>query len=108
MTTIATITPTTTTVTEDDLFTVAQLSALGHGHPQTIRANIRTHSVPTTVLDGRGTLAVRAGDLHLLPKPIRRDGSELDALVEQIVKRSPRLSDKHKAEIGRLLSAPTN
>lgn len=107
MTAIATITPIIDVVAKNSVFTVAQLSALGYGHPQTVRANIRTHAVPTTVLDGRGTMAVRARDLHLLPKPIRRDGSELDVLVEQIVDTFPRLTEKHKAELGRLLSAPT-
>lgn len=32
---------------------------------------------------------------------------DLDVLVEQIVDTFPRLTEKHKAELGRLLSSPT-
>src|SRR5699024_7225103 len=99
-----------------------ELSQMGFGHPTTIRARIHEMGVPTEILDGRGTFAVRKSNTHMLRKPGRRgstvlpaadaplmrpsDVDDLAALAARMVSTWPRLSDERKRELGALLTTP--
>ncbi|PWD52047.1 hypothetical protein C8046_16745 [Serinibacter arcticus] len=109
-----------TTTTVGRQLTVQQASAMGYGHPDTIRHRIKSGALPAMRIDKRGTYGISLEDLERSdlaarsrayapgvlsdPAPPQSDDAFANALAARIVATWPRLSPTRKAELGRLLA----
>lgn len=89
----------------DELLTITQVSALGFGHPQTIRKRIYDGDVPA-VRCGK-IFKIRRGDLVLLYEALG-PGSLASHLARTLMRSWPSLSEDRKAELRRLLADPAD
>ncbi|GAA1769000.1 helix-turn-helix domain-containing protein [Nostocoides vanveenii] len=98
----------------DLLIEPSDVATLGYGHPQTVRAHIRSGQLPAVKVGGRWK--VRVGDLPrpgaAASTPVAPAASEspagsadLDALAEALVATFSPLTREQVAELGRLLSS---
>jgi excisionase family DNA binding protein len=86
--------------------TVARASALGFGHPQTIRRYIHEGRLPAEKV-GRDFLIYEddlRGLFRTIPPSKVATEEYLDSLVKQMVDKWPLLTQEHKRELGQLLA----